>query len=293
MNAKHIVAAIDFGPDTEKIIAYAAWLGDMAGPDASIRLVHVMDYALTPPAYMQPYIEEEKKENMAELEQCAVKLRGYRLSGKKNIECEVAFGRLAETFDMYLREKGTDIVVIGHKSHMLRASSSEKIIRTLKRAMLVVRGSKAQGASIGSVKIKRILCPTDFSANSSKALESAKSLAAAGGAELIALHVLSSTYLKSAGKKAPKDRERYLCETTSCAKDQLSGLLLDMNDQAARSLVLEGDPFNVIIETARDLDADLIVIGARGLSMLEGIFLGSVSEAVVKSSPCPVLIVHQ
>ncbi|MCK7503018.1 MAG: universal stress protein [Desulfobacterales bacterium] len=39
-------------------------------------------------------------------------------------------------------------------------------------------------------------------------------------------------------------------------------------------------------------DTDLIVMGARGLSYIGGILLGSVSEAVLKSSPCPVVIVR-
>lgn len=56
--------------------------------------------------------------------------------------------------------------------------------------------------------------------------------------------------------------------------------------------VLEGDPARALCEVARVEGCDLIVLGTRGLSDLEGLFLGSVAHKVLVTAPCPVLAVR-
>jgi len=56
--------------------------------------------------------------------------------------------------------------------------------------------------------------------------------------------------------------------------------------------VLEGDPAKKICEAARAEGCDLVVMGTRGLSDLEGLFLGSVVHKVLVCAPCPVLAVR-
>ena len=55
----------------------------------------------------------------------------------------------------------------------------------------------------------------------------------------------------------------------------------------------EGDPAHVIIEVAREEDADLIVVGARGLTGLQRFLLGSVSSKLSHHAPCSVMIVRE
>jgi nucleotide-binding universal stress UspA family protein len=55
--------------------------------------------------------------------------------------------------------------------------------------------------------------------------------------------------------------------------------------------VLQGEPREQIVEAARDWEADLLVLGARGLGGPAGALLGSVSTAVVRRAGCPVLVV--
>jgi len=56
-------------------------------------------------------------------------------------------------------------------------------------------------------------------------------------------------------------------------------------------IVREGYPATVIEEEAVERQADLVVIGTRGLSGLKHLLLGSIAERVVQKSPCPVLTV--
>ncbi|XP_073137849.1 uncharacterized protein [Henckelia pumila] len=59
----------------------------------------------------------------------------------------------------------------------------------------------------------------------------------------------------------------------------------------ANTSILEGDPKEMICEAAEQMNADLIVVGSRGLGKIMRAFLGSVSDYVVHQAKCPVLIV--
>jgi nucleotide-binding universal stress UspA family protein len=56
------------------------------------------------------------------------------------------------------------------------------------------------------------------------------------------------------------------------------------------SVIVEGVPFQAIIDTARDSGADLIVMGTHGRTGLTHVLMGSVAEKVVRLAPCPVLV---
>ena len=53
--------------------------------------------------------------------------------------------------------------------------------------------------------------------------------------------------------------------------------------------LLIGDPVKEIVEFAKRKDVDLIVMGSHGLTGIIRVLMGSVAEAVVRRSPCPVL----
>jgi nucleotide-binding universal stress UspA family protein len=74
--------------------------------------------------------------------------------------------------------------------------------------------------------------------------------------------------------------------TADEARERLAGRFSD-----AEARVLRGDPREVIVQVACEWNADLVVVGARGLTGLKGLLLGSVSNAVVHWAPCPVLVV--
>ena len=61
----------------------------------------------------------------------------------------------------------------------------------------------------------------------------------------------------------------------------------------AESVVREGDPRAVIVDEAKDWDADLIVLGSHGYTGLNRWLLGSVAQFVVNHAPCSVLVVRQ
>ena len=57
------------------------------------------------------------------------------------------------------------------------------------------------------------------------------------------------------------------------------------------TILEEGDPPKVILDTAKKFSANIIVIGSRGLSQIKELLLGSVSHSVTKHADIPVLVV--
>jgi nucleotide-binding universal stress UspA family protein len=283
MKITKILAGIDFEKDTEKVLAYASYFAENF--NACLDLLHVLDYLVTPPAYLLPYIEEEKKIVGQKFAALKKELAGSGIRA----EAEVIAGRLRESFDMTIKNQNTDMLVLGFMSHVLRRSSSEKLIKGLRIPMLVVRGDKAESAKIGSLKVRKILCTTDFSEISGKALNAAKELAVKLSSQLEIVHVFPNHIFEQ--MKTLKDRDGLLKELYNESKDRLEKFLHASGLTVAGTME-EGEPDRRIVSFAKQNDFDLIVIGARGLGRIEGMLIGSVTDAVLKSAPCPVLVIH-
>lgn len=288
---KHILAAIDLGRDTEKIVAYALWLAKKpAGASAEIELLYVLDYGFTPPAYLLPYVEKEKELDEAEIKKWEGLISPFGIQ----VSHRIAAGRLLETFSSALKELRPEVMVLGHMSHLVRPSTSERLIRSLETPMLVVRGAKTEGVTPGALDIKKIVCAVDFSDNSKKALEFAKALADRSSAALVAVHVVSNLKMEKGFRNwkdmDEEDKSSYRNDLISRAETEMRSLSNEC--RGLECIVRAGITYKTINEIAVENNADLIVAGARGLSYIKSIMLGSVTEAIVKSSPCPVMIVR-
>jgi len=198
-------------------------------------------------------------------------------------------GRLQESFETAAQKTDADLLVLGFASHTFRRSSSEKLIKGLQMPMLVVRGKKTDTALPGSVKIRRVLCPVDFSEISGDALTVAKEISEAFSAKLDILYVVPDVLTKKI--RVSDERDRAIQELREKAEETLSGFLgvPDLKEQGKTD---EGEPYKRISAYADENDIDLIVMGARGLGLIKGMLIGSVTDAVLKSSPCPVLVIH-
>lgn len=284
-----IVAGIDLGPDTESVLSYAACFAVAA--KAGLELLYVIDYLLTPPPYLASYVEEEKAREELQMREWKSRLGNAGAS----TEYRIVLGRLHESFRKVIEESSPSLLVIGYKSHSVRPSTSERLIKSLSVPMLVVRGKSSEGAALGSVSIRNVLCPVDFSENSMKAVSTSKELACLLQANLHIVHIIPSYLLKKKSdvwkKLAEEEREKFDKVVREEADSKLISLCKsqDIEEEAE---ILEGHPAEMISSVAEEKRYDLIVMGARGLSYLQSVLVGSTAEAVLKSSPCPVLIVH-
>ena len=83
------------------------------------------------------------------------------------------------------------------------------------------------------------------------------------------------------------DQEKVAANLTKAVADSLASTELSVE-----TLVRRGDPRQVIVDEAKQWNADLIVIGARGHSALERWLIGSVAQNVVAHGPCSVEVVR-
>ena len=144
------------------------------------------------------------------------------------------------------------------------------------------------------ISINKILHPTDFSANSTHALNYACAFAAHFGAELHLIHVVVDLSLVTLPPIDGYLPEGYYENARKHANDELAKMppaKMADNIRIVRQ-VLDGSAFLEIIRYAKDNKIDLIVMGTHGYSGLTHLVMGSNAEKVVRKSPCPVLTVH-
>jgi nucleotide-binding universal stress UspA family protein len=283
MKIDKILVGIDFETATDTVLLYAYTFA--SAMKASLTLVNVLDYMATPPAYLVPYIEEEKK--IAEKKFDVIK--SQLLTKGISADFEVVVGRLNESFGAVLKKTNADMLALGYIHHVLRRSSSEKLIKSLQVPMLVVRGVKAEYWDRGPVAIKNILCPTDFSDASKKAMDAAIELRDVFSARLEVLYVSADYHV---GKmKSVKDKDTILRNLRNKAEDDMQSFLSSYGLQST-GVIEEGEPYKKIVSFSEEKNIDIIVIGARGLGLIQGLLIGSVTDSVLKTSPCPVFVVH-
>jgi nucleotide-binding universal stress UspA family protein len=149
------------------------------------------------------------------------------------------------------------------------------------------------GARSAAFKIRQILVPLDFSECSRKALRYAVALAREHEAAITLMHAVPTDY--ALGEYGGINYATLEKELTASADRQLAALLVDevRGAVATDTLVRTGAAAATIAAVAKQLPADMIVIATHGRTGLKHFLLGSVVEHVVRSAPCPVLVVRE
>lgn len=141
-----------------------------------------------------------------------------------------------------------------------------------------------------------VLVGTDGSTSSFLAVDAAAALAADAGAALL----IVCAYTPMGGRAereaaAELGQDAYKVHGSNPAETVLSDAqarAIKAGGSRIRTLAVEGDPVDRLLETAAGESADLIVVGNRGLNSLAGRLLGSVPQNVLHKAPCDVLVVH-
>src|SRR6516225_8958969 len=140
------------------------------------------------------------------------------------------------------------------------------------------------------IQLKRILVPVDFSQEAFRVLDYAILVARQFGAEVHPVHVRPQTEARAI-QRAGRTMVNYR-DHISFLLDRLveiehkHGLKFPPDHCHIRS----GRPFAEICNLAREIDADLIILGSRGYSGLKRVLLGSTAERVIRFAPIPVLV---
>jgi universal stress protein A len=147
------------------------------------------------------------------------------------------------------------------------------------------------------VKVDKVLVPIDFSPSARAALEYATFVAGKFGAELLVAHVWEppgyvgpdTLALLPVGSGQPgweqtrNEVQREVDHFLARAPARPKGLAVRVE---------AGEPSDTILQLAKEFGADLIVMGTHGRTGLSRLLIGSVAEAVLRRSTCPVLTIR-
>ena len=138
--------------------------------------------------------------------------------------------------------------------------------------------------------LNKILVPVDFSDISKKALGYAVQFANHKGGRIVLLNVI---------EPLPRREKRSKCdERDSSRMDESERRLLELGEHelgpapACDLLVQMGKPYRQIVNAAKALSVDLIVMSTRGCTRVRRPRKHSTAELVVRFAPCPVLVVR-
>lgn len=277
MNIEHILAPVDLGDSSRRALSYARSLAEQF--DARITLLYVDD-SMTLQSYDTMYTgygipEEQAKAVESEVREFA----SANLGGR---ECAVAvvgddpalaISRAADRYE-------ADTIVMGTHARtgmdrVFVRSVAENVLRMTNRPILAVPPME-----IGErATVKRVVCPINFSDLAREAALAACRLSKSFGADLYLVHVVEN---------GQPDVE--LSTISATFKEWLGAPGGDCN---FRKLVVRsgGGAAERVLDAVEDLDADLLVVGARQKAQHTRTVIGTTTEQLVRNAPCPVFSV--
>jgi len=140
---------------------------------------------------------------------------------------------------------------------------------------------------------RKILIPTDGSKTAEHAVEQGIKLAQALDATVYGLYVIDISAFAGIPTEAIWESMRGLLENEGNKSLKVVENLASSMKVKYKILLREGVPSEDIIKFAKEEGIDLIVMGTAGRRGLDRLLLGSVTEKVVRTSPCPVLVIRK
>ena len=143
------------------------------------------------------------------------------------------------------------------------------------------------------MELKKILCAVDLKDSVNPAVEYAKMLSELSGASVSVIYVVSSRSAYENLQVPVEDIAKGMRSIWSRARGDMDAFVekrfpgMDVN-----GLIYEGRPAEKIVEIAKELGADMIVMGTLAREGLDRLFFGSVANEVVKSAKCPVMTIR-
>lgn len=280
---KTIVVATDFSERSDRAIRRAKLLAREF--DSKLHLVHVVDNDQP-----QLIVQSECDASTKLLEELTRTLEEIDA-----VQCDfhVVLGDPFIGITQTARVLGADLIVIGpHRRQLLRdifvGTTAERTIRTSDRPVLL-----ANGIPTGSYR--RAIVATDLSAYSETTICKAQLLGLLDRLSVALLHVFSDPgiALMNRASLSHDEKQSYIAGERNRASKEVASFM-DRIKVDMMSTILKPATANIadtICETAKELSAELIVMGTCGRSVIARALLGSVTEGVLRDSDRDVLAI--
>lgn len=280
---KHFLVATDFSTRSDRALRRAVLLARVAG--ARLTLLHVVDD------------DQPRRIVDTEHEAAQVLLDDYAatLSRDDGIDC-TARVVLADPFvgiAAATADASIDLLVLGpHRRQVLR---DVFVGTTAERALKAAHCPVIMANAAPAAPYDHVLYATDLSTGATHALATAEALGIAGHARRTLLHVFDAPGLRLLMSQPlpAEDKERIVVEATDTAGRRLAEYARAAGYAAFEQAVrLErAAAADVVLNTAAERAADLIVVGSRGLGDVARFMLGSVAGEILRRADRDVLVV--
>lgn len=291
MSFKKLLCPIDFSPGSQHALRVAARMTREL--DAELVLVHAWHVPSRPFAEENPIPEEMVQQLVDDEQRRLLAAVGDATElGAPRATSRLLHGVPWDQITQAVRDDpAVDLIVMGTHgrtglARVFLGSVTEQVIRHSPCSVLATRGSG------GLAAFRNVLCPIDFSEDSSQVLERAAELATQGGARITLLHVIEPAGTFS-GLRLPETRLAEMDRPATLELTRCATALANKVTVPVKSEIRLGSP---AAQTLAMLDADpsfdLVIMGSRGRTGIKRILVGSVAEKVLRHAACPVLIVR-
>ena len=142
---------------------------------------------------------------------------------------------------------------------------------------------------------KKVLFPIDFSDVSMRALDFVIELKDCGVEEVVVLNVIEDKYFYLLGEYTRLDLDKFEDDIKKNVTKKLNSIANTLSNVGfkVKVKIARGVPANQILKAEEEEKISVIVIGSHGMSNIKEMFLGSVSETVIRKSKKPVLVVKR
>jgi nucleotide-binding universal stress UspA family protein len=287
-----VLVATDFSATAEAALAWAVELVRSRG--GTLTLVHALDLHgpltdfLPSPPDLDEHVQGAAAARLTEL------AAGLGEQGMP-VETRLELGVASQAIVRAAEELRADLLVVGSRglttvAHLLLGSTAQRVVQHAPCPVLTVH----PGDRERHPPLRHVLLPTDFSRDAERAAHAARALlGTATGARLTLLHAYHLPVEYTAYGTIPTGLP-FQQDVATLAEEKLAEAATTLATEGLQvdTLAREGYPPDVIVETARELDADVIAMGTHGRTGLRHLLLGSNAERVVENAPCPVLTVR-
>ena len=296
-NARTIVVATDFSPTAAIALERACELAKVRGD--KLVLAHAVSIEPIPmagpellvlPVDYETKIHEASEKALQSLVN-ETREKGVEVSGA------LSLGPPVDVVLEAVKQHDPELVVIGTRGnsgfkHLLLGSVAEALVRKCPVPVLTIHPEDHESLA----KLRHVILPTDFSDEASHVIDRLGVLLPHDPKpKLTLLHVYQLPVIVAPLMGFAPEMPVLAEDARDEAHKALDPLAEKLRAAGYEVEVIgrEGDPSHVISDLTETSDADLVVMGTRGLSKFEQMLLGSTTERVVQHAKCPVLTLRR
>lgn len=275
---RKILFATDFSPSSNAAFKNLKRLTNYTELD--IHFIHVL------PSFWKNWVTSglRQKEALQRLESWQEDILGAIDPSKLHVE----IGNPANHILSVATKLDPEVIMMGGKNHddkgrYKSGGTVENVVRHAKQSVLLSKPNQ----------MAKIMCGIDGSEASGKALTWAIELAQTFQAALTLICVIPKAQAQALGMEQ-EELEQEARKKESLWEANIDDFLqqFDFTGIKMDRRIRWGRPSHVMLDMAEDFHYDIIIVGAKGHSMLEHVLMGSTSEKILRFTPCSLFVVR-